>query len=138
MKLFPDYMRGYNLSDKCTLLDSHAAFFLRTCPALAVGFVLRGEKLSARHEKLLKNHCSGQRNVHFNVSVIGRKYVCFHSFVFLILRFRRSEIISWIKQNILLTSYRIIKNNFCHLNALSSRMMLILFVIWHSLMVSLW
>ncbi|CAG9535361.1 unnamed protein product [Cercopithifilaria johnstoni] len=54
------------------LKDPRAAFFLRTCPALAVGFVLRGEKLSTKHEELLKNFCSEKKDVHLNVCVIGR------------------------------------------------------------------
>ncbi|EJW78549.1 hypothetical protein WUBG_10542, partial [Wuchereria bancrofti] len=55
------------------LEDPHAAFFLRTCPALAVGFVLRGEKLESKHEKLLKNICCGKENVHLNVCIVDRK-----------------------------------------------------------------
>uniref|UniRef100_A0A0R3RT60 Tudor domain-containing protein n=1 Tax=Elaeophora elaphi TaxID=1147741 RepID=A0A0R3RT60_9BILA len=55
------------------LKDPHAAFFLRTCPALAVGFVLRDEKLASKHEELLKNFCSGKKNVHLNVCIVDRK-----------------------------------------------------------------
>nr|CDP98154.2 Bm10438 [Brugia malayi] len=55
------------------LEDPHAAFFLRTCPALAVGFILRGKKLESKHEKLLKNICCEKENVHLNVGIVDRK-----------------------------------------------------------------
>ncbi|MCP9263823.1 hypothetical protein DINM_007197 [Dirofilaria immitis] len=43
------------------LEDRQAAFFLRTCPALAVGFILKNEKLSTNLEELLKNRCSREK-----------------------------------------------------------------------------
>ncbi|KAL3994982.1 Tudor domain family protein [Acanthocheilonema viteae] len=59
------------------LRDAHAAFFLRTCPALAVGFVLRGEKLTTKHEELLKNICSGKENVYLNNDVYSVRDITF-------------------------------------------------------------
>lgn len=59
------------------ILDPHAAFFLRTCPALAVGFLLRGEKLTTKHEELLKHFCSGKAAVHLNVCTVDGKKVLY-------------------------------------------------------------
>ncbi|VDO57350.1 unnamed protein product [Onchocerca flexuosa] len=53
--------------------NPQTAFFLRTCPALAVGFVLKDEQLTTKHEELLKNLCSGEKNVYLKVRIIDRK-----------------------------------------------------------------
>lgn len=70
------FIRYYKLF--YVVLDPHAAFFLRTCPALAVGFVLRDKKLSTKHEELLRNLCSGKKNVHLNVCIMDRKKVRYY------------------------------------------------------------
>ncbi|KAM3718318.1 Maternal protein tudor [Dirofilaria immitis] len=55
------------------LEDRQAAFFLRTCPALAVGFILKNEKLSTNLEELLKNRCSREKNVHLKACTTSRE-----------------------------------------------------------------
>ncbi|EFO21012.2 hypothetical protein LOAG_07476 [Loa loa] len=54
------------------LKDPHAAFFLRTCPALAIGFVLKDRKLTVKHEELLKNLCCRKENV-LHVCIVDKK-----------------------------------------------------------------
>uniref|UniRef100_A0A915Q0E5 Tudor domain-containing protein n=1 Tax=Setaria digitata TaxID=48799 RepID=A0A915Q0E5_9BILA len=55
------------------VIDPQAAFFLRTCPALAVGFLLRDRRLLCEDEQLLKNICSRERNVYLSVCILRRK-----------------------------------------------------------------
>lgn len=51
------------------ILDPQAGFFLRTCPALAVGFRFRNRKLSSQVAEYLRNVCARKEDMHFSVCV---------------------------------------------------------------------